>query len=119
MSKIVQAVNAMISNPGLVTDVRNINNEVFFVYKKKYVWSMRREDNEYFLWYYPDSTVQDLVNRAEAEYWDEVAMVVYKTSEIGTREARASFAELFTLLLESQYGMNDILNDIISDSDLF
>ena len=44
-------------------------------------------------------------------------MVTYKDTEIGTKEAKASFAELHTLIKERVYGVNDVLDDIISDAD--
>jgi len=45
-------------------------------------------------------------------------MVVYKDSEIGTREARASFTELYSLLTEKVYGVDEVLDDIIADDDI-
>lgn len=119
MSKIVQAVNAMLSNPYLISDVASAGGEFFFVYKIKYAWSMKKDGADYFLWYYPSSDLDELLSRAAQEYWDDINMVVYKSAEIGTREARASFSELFTLLTEREYGINDVLDDIISDGDPF
>jgi len=117
MSKIVQAVNAMISNSKFITEVTRGNDEIFFLYKRKYRWSMARRDDEHVLWFYPgDESVRSLASRDGN--WDDVEMVVYKDSEIGTREARASFTELYSLLTEKVYGVDEVLDDIIADDDI-
>jgi len=120
MSKIVQAVNAMVSNPELITNVINANRETFFLYKGKYRWSIRRDDDgDYLLWYYPGSgMVEDLASIDDSDDWRDVPMVVYKTAELGTREAIASFADLYSMVKEKAYGMDDVLKDIISDTEM-
>ncbi|WP_426170394.1 hypothetical protein [Pseudoduganella sp. R-34] len=121
MSKIVQAVNAMVSNPDLISAVEAYQEELFFKYKSKYTWSMtKNKEGIYFLWYYPSSPdIDQLLDRAANEYWENISMVRYRTDEIGTKEAVASFAELYTLLQEKEFGMNEVLDDIISDGDPF
>lgn len=120
MSKIVQAVNAMINNPKLITKVIQGHDELFFLYKNKYKWSMTERDGTHFLWYYPgDETLEELA-MFEPQDWgdgiaDGIAVVTYRDTEIGTREAKSSFLELYTLLKERLYGVNDALDDIISD----
>jgi hypothetical protein len=120
MSKIVQAVNAMISNKPLITSVISSNDEIFFTYRDKYIWSVRREpdSNEFLLWHYPGTDDIEQIAGNEGDDWERVPMVVYKTAEIGTKEARASFAELYSMVKERLYGMDDVLDDIISDADL-
>jgi len=119
MNKIVQAVNAMISNPELITNVIPSNRETFFLYKGRYKWSIRRdEDGDYILWYYPvGGRIEDLASIDDGSDWEGVPMVVYKTAELGTREASASFADLYTMVKEKAYGMDDVLKDIISDAE--
>jgi hypothetical protein len=118
MSKIVQAVNAMISNPRLITQVLQNGTEFFFLYRNKYKWSIsRRSDGEHWLWYYPGSESLEQLSGFENYEWEETPMVTYKDSEIGTKEAKASFAELYTLVKERLYKVNDVLDDIISDAD--
>lgn len=119
MSKIVQAVNAMITNIDLVTDVSPGMHEVFFRYKGKYTWSMRKDAADHYLYFYPNTNVETLLWHDINGQWDSVNMIVYKDSEIGTREAKASFSELFILLKERQFGVNDVLDEIISDADPF
>jgi len=119
MNKIVQAVNAMVSNPGLITNVVSSATETFFLYKGKYKWSMHKdEDGEYTLWYYPGGgRIEDLAAIDDGSYWEDIPMVIYRTAELGTREARASFADLYTTVKEKAFGMDDVLSDIISDAD--
>lgn len=119
MSKIVQAVNAMITNPRFITEVKEGGGEIFFLYKEKYAWSMKDDRAVKHLWYYPGNhSIDYLVDCARSEMsWDGITMVHYNDGEIGTKEAKASFAELFTMLKERVYGVNDVLNDIISDLD--
>lgn len=121
MSKIVQAVNSMISNKERITSVTPGSHagEIFFLYNDKYRWSVRPDGEEdYFLWHYPGDTPIESLAVYDNEDWEGVPMVVYKTSDIGTKEARASFADLYGLIKDRQYGMDDVLDDIISDSDL-
>jgi hypothetical protein len=119
MSKIVQAVNAMISNPHLISNVVGGRSEIFFLYKDRYAWSIKKDGAEHLLWFYPSAEISDLLERDANEYWEGVDLVTYKTADLGTREAKASFAELYTLLKEREFGVNDVLDDIISDSDPF
>ena len=39
MSKIVRAANVMIANEDKISNILRNENEIFFVYKKKYTWS--------------------------------------------------------------------------------
>jgi len=119
MSKIVQAVNAMISNPQLITKVIKHGNELFFLYKNTYKWSMTRDDDDvHILWYYPGSETLEGLASMSGSGWDpEIEMVTYRDSEIGTKEATASFTELYTLLKERLYDVNEVLDDIIAGGD--
>lgn len=118
MSKIVQAVNAMISNPEFVSNVIPGDNEFFFLYKNKYKWSIaRRNGDEHFLWFYPGGESLETLAAHDGSDWEGTPMVIYRDSEIGTKEAKASFSELYTLIKERAYGVNEVLDDIISDFD--
>lgn len=119
MSKIVQAVNAMISNPDKIGKVIRGESELFFLYKDKYKWSMDRREGDHILWFYPGDESLEQLASFEGEDWAETSMVTYRDSEIGTKEAKASFAELYTLLKERVYGVNKVLDDIISDAEPF
>lgn len=118
MSKIVQAVNAMISNPDLISNVIPNEKEFFFLYKNKYKWSITRNDNNvHVLWYYPGAESLESLASTDGPEWEFIPMITYRDNEIGTKEAKASFAELYTLIKERAYGVNEVLDDIISDLD--
>lgn len=116
MSKVVQAVNAMISNPKLITEVFKNGDEFFFLYKEKYKWSIiKSEDGKYRLFFYPgDDDLSEIANYGPYQ-WESAEMISYTDSDIGTKEARASFSELHTLVKERVYGINEVFEDIISD----
>lgn len=116
MSKIVQAVNAMISNPDQITNVMRAEGELFFLYKAKYKWSMRVNDKgEFFLYFYPGfEDLRELASK-EPQEWEGTPMVTYKDADLGTKEATASFAELHMIIKEKVYGVDQVLDDIISD----
>jgi hypothetical protein len=116
MSKIVQAANVMITRKNLITNVSQGDNEIFFTYNDKYNWSVSRRDGDVALWYYPKSdSLDDLVSRSYAQAWEEVPMIHYKVSDLGTREAAETFGELYRTVKEKMFGVDDVLDDIIKD----
>lgn len=119
MSKIIQAVNSMISNTDLIGNVLfSHNKEIFFYYKNKYKWSIKHQDDQnYSLWFYKtELTIEDLV-KIEGEYWQEIAMMHYSTKDLSSKEAYASFEELYRIVKEKVFGMDIVLDDIIKDMD--
>ena len=116
MSKIVQAVNSMISHSDKITNVLNGDGEIFFLYKN-YKWSMAKRDADHYLWFYPNAESLDSLLQHGPGEWSEVDMVCYKDSDIGTKEAKASFAELYSVVKEKIYGVDEVLDDIISDDE--
>ena len=118
MSKIVQAVNAMISNQENITKVIRGGDEFFFLYRDKYKWSIKKsdEDNTHVLWYYPGPEPLEKLASLAGGDWGNISMVMYRDDEIGTREASATFAELYTIVKERLYRVNDVLDDIIGDA---
>jgi hypothetical protein len=117
MSKIVQAVNSMISNQKLITNVIQGDKELFFLYKGKYKWSVngRAPDKDCLIFYYPGDEPLEVLASFENDDWEGTPMIVYRASELGTKEAKASFLELSNIIKEKLYGVNDVLDDIISD----
>ncbi|MBR8507385.1 hypothetical protein SAMN05443026_5852 [Burkholderia orbicola] len=116
MSKIFQAVNSMVFNRNLITNVVKGESEYFFLYKNKYKWSIAQREDETYLWYYPGSITLEALSRCEQSGdWESVDMVKYSDREIGTKEAIASFSELFVVVKEKLYRIDDVLDDIISD----
>lgn len=117
MSKIVVAVNVMIMNPDKITSVLHGANEdeVFFLYDKKHKWSLFKNGDNIILSYYPGKNSLEFLASIPAEEWESgIDMVMYNSKEIGTKEAKASFNELYTLLQNKKYGMDEILDEIIS-----
>lgn len=115
MSRIVQAINAMIENKEKITSVVKRDNELFFLYKGKYVWGIISNDG-HFLYYYPGATDPlHLANLRDSE-WEDVQLVSYSSKSIGTREAAASFAELYGIVAEKAFGIDVVLDDIIDDA---
>lgn len=121
MSKVVQAVNAMIANENYISNVipsTHNKNEYFFVYRNKHVWSMLKDDDSsHRLFFYPNTSNVDYLASLMGHEWSDIQMVSYIDSEIATKEAKSSFSELYTILKEKLYGINDVLDEIISDLD--
>jgi hypothetical protein len=119
MSKIVTAINAMISNSELITNAvqGTMDSEQFFKYDKKHIWSIihNQKKGEYYLHYYPGN--QDINHLAiiPEEYWDnaEIKSVAYRSKVLGTKEALDSLAELHSIVSEKVYGMDEVLDEII------
>jgi len=117
MSKIVQAVNVMIANKEKITDVKQIGTELYFLYDKKYRWSIMRDNDtdDYFLYFYQTNlSIEELaVSCQEPDF--RVDLVCYKAREIGTKEAFSTFRDLFQILKEKVLGVDEVLDDIIGD----
>jgi hypothetical protein len=127
MSKIVVAVNAMISQKNKISSVIPGNNgtegETYFVFDGKHKWSIfpvEGDAGDFILCYYPGGMpIEYYAALGENTDWDEVGVVFYRTRELGTKEARQSFAELHSLVEEMKYGMDEILDEIISSNSPF
>lgn len=120
MSKIVKAVNAMISNNDRIRQVINSNsgNELFFNYDGKHKWSISKsQSNVYYLHYYPGKhNLEDLAGWPDEEWAEFTGMVSYNTKELGSKEAYDSLGELYTVVQEKLFGMDQVLDSIIDDA---
>jgi hypothetical protein len=121
MSKIVQAINTMISNSDKIHEVFRVDNEggnkeIYFLYNQ-YQWSMLfdQEDSQYYLYYYKQPLGPSQV-RGGVD-WKEVDFILYKSSDFVGREAAASFRDLYLLISEKVLGIDKVLDDILSESD--
>jgi len=117
MSKVIQAVNAMLSKTELISNVIKSGNEYFFLYKNKYKWSISHDENDdqYFLYFYPGpETFNELVS-ISGRSWGEVDKIVYPSRDLGGKEAHDTLKELYTNVKEMLYGVDKVLDDIISD----
>jgi hypothetical protein len=120
MSKIVQAVNAMLSHPDKISTVQAseaVPGEIFFLYNNKFKWSIKSlDDGHYGLWFYPeDIGMQQLVNFDQVQWSEYNNFVYYSDEQIGTRESRDTFAELYSTVREKLYGVDKVLDEIIED----
>lgn len=117
MAKIIEAANAMIANPLKITNVIINGDEVFFLYKNKYKWSLTETDQgEYMLFYYPgNQSIETLASMSEYQWDDSVPMIRYSSETIGTKEAMATFKDLYTLVKGKAFGIDEALDDIIGD----
>jgi hypothetical protein len=118
MSKIVTAVNVMIMQREKISSVLagQFDREVFFLYDAKHKWSILKNDSgDYVLSYYPKPYALESYAQISPEEWDDtIDVVMYRSKELGTKEAKQSFAELYNVAQEMKYGMDNILDDIIS-----
>jgi len=117
MSRIIRAVNAMVSHPERIVDVlAGVNGrELFFVYLG-HKWSVvEAKPDEYVLHFYPedDISIAQLAAK-EGEDWEYVSMVTYLSKQLGGREALESMQELHTLVTEKVHGIDAVLDEIIA-----
>ena len=111
MSKIVQAVNSMISSVEKISDVSKSGSEYFFKYNNKYIWGIYEKEEEYVLSFYPETeNIEDLLYEAN---WENISAVIYSTYELKTKEAFESFQELYLKVKEKLFAVDIVLNDII------
>lgn len=113
MTKIVRAVNSMISHAEKISDVSIFNAEYFFKFDNKYIWGIFEKEEDYILSYYP---VTEVVNDL-SDNWQDVPMVVYNTKELKTQESLESFRELYLTVKEKLYDVGKTLDDIIDMSE--
>lgn len=117
--KVVAAANAMIANPKLITGVipGQIGSEIYFLYDGKYKWSVTKSEDDFSLFFYPGA--QELSQLAS---WDEDnwhyfnEFVRYSAKELGTKEALVTFSELYRVVQERRYDIDEVLEDIIGKS---
>ncbi|RUO36231.1 hypothetical protein CWE13_09515 [Aliidiomarina shirensis] len=108
----------MVSNPDLINNVLKgqHHTEYFFKYENKHNWSIfRNHEGVYYLQYYPGEVdLSDLAGIPDQQ-WEEAApeSVAYNTKDLATKEAVESFRDLYAIVKEKVYGMDEVLDDII------
>jgi len=117
MSKVVKAVNSMVSNSSKITNVVASEKELFFLYDKKHKWSIAYFDNVGFLLHYYPSESMSIQDLALIKNWDPIPFVTFKSADIKTREAEESFSELYQIIKNKLYDVDSVLDDIIGDDD--
>jgi len=117
MSKIIRTVNTMIQNSGKITNIIRKESEYYFLYNEKYKWSISKPESVYYLHYYPfDITIEE-ISEIEEHEWEAYDSVSYNTKELKSREAEESFLELYQILKEKIYNMDEVLDEIIKDGE--
>jgi hypothetical protein len=123
--KIIQAVNAMISNAEKISNINLVKwgvddskPEYYFVFDMKFKWSIMREadsETDYRLFFYPqeDETIEDLINVHPEEWSSKDNYIVYRSAEIKTKEAKESFSELYKLVQTKRLNVDVLLDEII------
>ncbi|PTS71881.1 hypothetical protein DBR33_01280 [Stenotrophomonas sp. HMWF022] len=109
----------MIANSDRISDVvTGRTGELFFLYGGRYKWSILRDaSGEIRLWFYPGTqSLNDLSSWDDYEWAGFDEMVLYSAKELGTREAVDSFDELYRVVSEKRYGVDEALDDIINGS---
>ena len=115
MSKIVTAVNAMITNSYSITNVLTSVelNEYFFIYNTKFKWSIAKYEDDYLLCYYNINENIEYMASIGSYSLPQNNYMRYSTEEIKTREARESFEELYSIVKEKIFGLDVVLDEII------
>lgn len=118
MSKIVRAVNSMVSQKDKISNVLKKGEEYFFLFEDKYKWSVLNNKSKasYMVYYYSgDQSLQDLATMDDI-YWENFEeYIVYSSEDIKTVEANETFSELYMLVKEMAFGINKVLDDIIGE----
>lgn len=113
MYKIVAAVNSMISNSHLIEQVKRHGNVCYFIYDRRFKWSIAKNTEDYFLCYYPtEHSLEDIITYSDYDGFDEY--VVYSTKDIKTKESIESFSDLYQTIQNKLYGIDSVLDQIIS-----
>lgn len=118
MNKIIQVINAMISNAQKITNVIVANDdEFYFIYDKKHKWSITKdeEDESISLFLYPDETKKLEELAFDINFGEYKKFVVYSSEDFKSKEATESFEELINLVKNKIYGVDDILDEILKD----
>jgi hypothetical protein len=118
MSKIVEAVNVMASNKDKIDLVirGEYEPEIFFRYANKHKWSIIEGDTGvyYLNYYHCNDSLEEMASWGGEMWSDFNGMVSYNSKDLGTKEALESLKELYSVVKEKIYGMDDVLQDIIS-----
>ncbi|MGO4710644.1 hypothetical protein AB4Y90_16375 [Chryseobacterium sp. 2TAF14] len=115
MAKIIQVLNSMIAKNDRIKNVIKNNQEYFFVYDEKYKWSITKNiDEDYFIHFYPDQN-RNIDEISAINDWNDYDYVTYSTTDLKTLEAIETFRELYQIVSDKVYGIDNIFDDIINN----
>lgn len=112
--KLLEALKIMATNSSKITNVlKNKDGETFFKYDNKYTWSLlRNADGNLWMYYYPNSTPDDLI---QVDEWENVPMKSYNLRDLFQDDADKIFNMLYGILDQKLYDIDSVLDDIISN----
>ncbi|OXB20234.1 hypothetical protein B0A80_19245 [Flavobacterium tructae] len=121
--KIVLVINAMITNKEKISNILLDQQEIYFLYNNKYKWSIEKVvenwSNQYELNFYPknpDAIVEDDLEDIiyKKRHGSILNVATYSTSDLKGTETYESFKELYQLLIDKFYGIDDMFEDILT-----
>ncbi|MGO9411725.1 MAG: hypothetical protein ACLQCB_13375 [Spirochaetia bacterium] len=116
--KIVEAVNMMITRADLIKNIvkePDLSSSFLFDFDK-YRWAItKRDSDDFILVLFPNCELPTAeLAELDMETYNNLEKVAYATSELKTKEAIASFADLYRKVQEKMYGIDQILDKIIN-----
>lgn len=111
-NKIIDVAKKIIAKPDAITDVyKNSDDEIFFTYLGKYIWSVNKSYN---LFYYSESQSSKIMATFSPYDFEGVNLVAFIGDDLGT-EAQHTFKALYELLYAKIYNMDVVFDDILKD----
>ncbi|WP_135604953.1 hypothetical protein [Methanococcoides sp. NM1] len=115
MSKILKAVDAMFNSEELITDVKTLQDTLFFKYNQTYVWSIQKELGDFYLIYYVNhDEVKNVIDAIKYMPNDPGPYISYSSKDYKSTENGDNFAELYQIVKEKLYNIDTVLDNIIS-----
>lgn len=114
MSKILKAVDSMVNSEELITDVKTLQDTLFFKYNQTYVWSIQKELGDFYLIYYVNhDEVKNVIDAIKYMPNDPGAYISYSSKDYKSSENGDNFAELYQIVKEKLYNIDTVLDNII------
>ena len=120
MNKIIQVINAMISNSERISNVLvTQSNEFFFIYNDKHKWSLiedkKNDKKSIILFLYPDEEIKLETLAFDTDFSEYKGFVSYRSDDFKSAEAIESFKELLNIVKNKIYGVDEILDEILKE----
>jgi hypothetical protein len=121
--KIVLVINTMITNKEKISNIILDEKEIFFLYDNKYIWSIEKINenwsDQYVVNFFPkdrnsivQEDIEDIVHKKRFGTLSNIA--TYSTVELKAVEAFESFKDLYQILLDKLYGIDEMFDDILT-----
>lgn len=116
--KILHVLNVMIANSSKISDVVRLENEIFFCYDQKYKWAIEKVEDEerYYVHFYlaDEYSFQEFISVVESGR--SVEYREYSTDELTSDEALQAFSEIYQIVLDKLFGLDEVFTAIIEDA---